>query len=362
MAKSKDKIPSGVLPAADFIRRPAVTIHDVARRAGVSAMTVSRVINDHKYVSTATTEKVNAAISELNYSPNLAARGLHGLVRIGMLYSNPSSSNLGEFLMSAFREAGQIGCQLLIEPTLAHPNGTAAVMKLVEAGVDGIILPPPLCDSTEVLDTVRTAGVASLCFATAEPHSNASAVCIDDFEGARLMTQHLLSLGHRDIGFVLGDPSHSTARRREAGFRAAMAEAKISVRAAWVAQGYYSYRSGLEAAHALLEQRRRPTAIFACNDDMAAAVASVAHGLGIPLPSDLSIAGFDDTPVALTMWPELTTIHQPIAEMAAAAVSLIADQVRRTRAGEDVIVRHRLIGFTLVERASTAPLTAPDRP
>jgi LacI family transcriptional regulator len=362
MAKSKDRIPSGVLPAADFVRPPAVTIHDVARLANVSAMTVSRVINDHKYVSSATSEKVHAAIAKLNYSPNLAARGLHGLVRIGMLYSNPSSSNLGEFLMSAFREAGQIGCQLLIEPTLAHPSGTAAVMKLVDAGVDGVILPPPLCDSTEVLDALRNAGVAALCFATAEPHANASAVTIDDFEGGRLMTQHLLALGHRDIGFVRGDPTHSTARRREAGFRAAMSEANVAVHPEWVAQGYFSYRSGLDAARALLEQRHRPSAIFASNDDMAAAIASVAHGLGLSLPQELSIAGFDDAPVALTVWPELTTVHQPIAEMAAAAVALIADQVRRTRAGEDVIVRHRLVGFTLVERASTAPLAATDKP
>src|SRR5258708_9373340 len=125
MAKSKDKIPHGVLPAADFARRPAITIHDVARHAGVSSMTVSRVINGHKYVSTATSDKVNAVIAELNYSPNLAARGLHGLVRIGIVYTNPSSSNLGEFLMSAFREAGTIGCQLLIQPTLAHPTRTA---------------------------------------------------------------------------------------------------------------------------------------------------------------------------------------------------------------------------------------------
>ena len=355
MAKSKDRLPQGVISAADFPRRPVVTIHDVARVAGVSAMTVSRVINGHKYVSAAMHDKVNTAIAELNYSPNLAARGLHGLVRLGILYSNPSSSNLGEFLMGAFRQAGEIGCQLFIEPTLAHPTGVAAVMKLVEAGVDGIILPPPLCDSSEVLDELRTAGVATLCFATAEPQASASAVAIDDFEGGRLMTRHLIGLGHRDIGFIQGDPAHSTARRREAGFRAAMEEVGLKVPAKRVARGFFSYRSGLDAARQLLEVAKRPSAIFASNDDMAAAVATVAHGLGLVLPKDLSIAGFDDAPVALTVWPELTTVHQPIAEMAAAAVELMADQVRSTRAGADVIVRHRLIPFSLVERASTAP-------
>jgi LacI family transcriptional regulator len=163
------------------------------------------------------------------------------------------------------------------------------------------------------------------------------------------MTQHLLDLGHVDIAFVRGDPEHSTAQRREQGFRDTMAAAGLAVRDDYVADGGFSYRGGLEAARRLLGLRRRPSAIFAANDDMAAAVSAVAHGLGLSIPADLSIAGFDDTPVATTMWPELTTIRQPIADMAASAVLLALGM---GRPGGDAVTQVEA-KLTLVQRAST---------
>ncbi|NOW48439.1 LacI family transcriptional regulator [Novosphingobium sp. SG751A] len=335
-------------------RKGAVTIHDVARVAGVSSMTVSRVMNDHPHVSKATRAKVMATVEAMNFSPNAAASSLRSALKIGLLYSNPSSSNLGEFLMGAFRQAGESGCQLMIEPSSAHPDGLSAVNKLLGMGVDGIILPPPLCDSPDVLERLMQTGVPALGFATAEPRPDTPAVMVDDFAGARLMTEHLIALGHRDIAFLRGDPMHSTARRREAGFRAAMREAGLAVRPEWVAQGYFTYRSGMDAAQQLLGQESRPTAVFASNDDMAAGVSAVAHGLGLNIPGDISIAGFDDTSVATTIWPELTTIHQPIAEMSSSAVAAITELVRRRRAGESVPIRHDVIAIRLVERASTS--------
>jgi LacI family transcriptional regulator len=337
----------------DVSRNGPATIYDVARVAGVSSMTVSRVINDHRYVSAATRAKVMATIQELNFSPNAAASSLRSSLKIGLLYSNPSSSNLGEFLMGAFSQSVDSGCQLMIEPSSAHPDGVSAVSKLLSMGIDGIILPPPLCDSAEVLDRLVQAGIPALGFATAEPRADTPAVLIDDFAGARLMTEHLIALGHRDIAFVRGDPLHSPAIRREAGFRSAMEDAGLEVRPAWVVQGLFTYRSGLDAAHQLLEDDERPTAIFASNDDMAAAAAAVAHGLGLAIPGDLSIAGFDDTPVATTIWPELTTIRQPIALMSSSAVALITEQVRKRRSGGPAPVRHDVIDFTLMHRAST---------
>jgi LacI family transcriptional regulator len=337
-------------------RRSPVTIYDVARAADVSAMTVSRVINDHKYVSAATREKVWAAVNALNFSPNLAARAARsGMLRIGALYSNPSSSNLGQFLMGAFQQSAESACQLLIEPSPAEVDAAEALDKLMVAGVDGVILPPPHCDSDQLLDTIERAGLVALGFATAAPNHRASSVRIDDFGGARRMTQYLIDLGHRDIAIILGDPLHSPAQHREAGYRAAMAEAGLVVPPGRLVQGLFTYRSGLEAAHALLDGEDRPTAIFACNDDMAAGASAVAHGLGISIPRDLSIAGFDDTPVASTIWPELTTVHQPIAEMAARAVAILTDQVRRMRAGEAFEAQHELAYFEVITRGSTAP-------
>jgi LacI family transcriptional regulator len=339
-------------------RRSAVTIYDVAKAAGVSAMTVSRVINDHQYVSDTTREKVWAAVSELNFSPNLAARAARsGMVRLGALYSNPTSSNLGQFLMGAFQQSAEVGCQLLIEPSPPEVDPVEAVKRLADAGVDGVILPPPLCDSEPVLDRVDETGLVALSFASATPSKRTSAVRIDDFNGARAMTRYLIEIGHEDIAIILGDPQHSPAQHREAGYRAAIAEAGLKVGRGRLLQGYFTYRSGLEAAQQLLDTGDLPTAIFACNDDMAAGALAAAHGAGIKIPGQLSVAGFDDTPVATTVWPELTTVHQPIAEMAARSVNILNEQVRRIRAGEKVDPLQEIARYEIVARASTAPPT-----
>ena len=342
-------------------KRSAVTIHDVARLAGVSSMTVSRVVNGTK-VREPLRVKVEAAIHDLNYVPNLAARAARsGAFRIGVLFSNPRSSNLGDFLMGAFSQSGRDGSQLDIEPTASHENPIDAVRALIERGVDGMILPPPLCDSLEALDLLWQAGLPAVSFATADPRSHSSAVLIDDFEGARAMTRHLLVLGHRRIAFIRGDPRHSPALRREEGFRAAMAHAGLQIEPSWLIPGDFSYRSGLDAGHALLDrpEGERPTAVFASNDDMAAAVAAIALGQGLRIPTDISIAGFDDTPIASLLWPQLTTIHQPIAEMASAAVEIMSDTLRQKRVATGTAVanvRHQIAPFELKERGSTGPV------
>jgi len=335
-------------------RRPSVTLHDVAKHAGVSSMTVSRVINDYPFISEAARAKVLKSIDELGYRPNAVARATRtGVAQVGVLYSNPNSSNLSAFLMGAFRKAGEIGCQLLIEPTAAHPTPARAVVKLIEAGVGAVVLPPPLCDDPRILKLLAAAGVEPVSFTTARPSPGVTSVAIDDFAGAAMMTRHLIELGHVDIAFIRGDPSHSTATRREEGFRATMAQAGLAVPDDYVVEGAFTYRSGLAAASQLLGLRRPPSAIFACNDDMAAAVSAVAHGLGIAVPTELSIAGFDDTPVASTIWPQLTTIRQPIADMAATAVELAAGLARRDADG-DRARKHILADLTLVVRQSTA--------
>jgi len=352
MAESPDPARRSGEPG--FVKRSTITIHDVAAHAGVSSMTVSRVMNDQKYVSAAMRDKVKAAIAELNYSPNLTARSLSASVRLGVLYSNPRSSNLGDFLMGAFRQAGTSGAQLLIEPGSGDVHELAGIERILATGIDGVILPPPLCDSDMVSELLAEAGVIALAFATAAPRAAMSAVSVDDFYGAQLMTRHLIEYGHRDIVFVRGDPQHSPSHRREEGFRAAMAEADLAVPAERVVDGMFTYRSGIEAARQLLDGPTRPTAVFASNDEMAAAVSAVAQGKGLRIPDDLSIGGFDDAPVASTVWPELTTIRQPMGDMAAMAVMLLSDQVRRARAGEVVEIIHQVIDVSLVARQSVA--------
>lgn len=331
------------------------TIYDVARVAGVSAMTVSRVMNGNTHVSDITREKVTAAIESLNYQVNTAARAARiGTLGVGLLYSNPSSAYMSAFLVGAMDQCSQSGGQLILERCEDLRSQRSAIAKLIASGADGILVPPPLCDSRSALKQLDEIGMPTVAIATGRPVAGVSAVRIDDYEGAYAMMRHLLSLGHKDIAFIQGDPKHTPAQLRYKAYQDAMAEAGLPVRPERVAPGLFTYRSGLDAARQLLAQPTRPTAIFASNDDMAAGAMAVAHGMHLLVPEQLTICGFDDTPVATTVWPELTTIHQPIGDMARAAVDLLVEQIRRRRAGEPALVQHKLLPFTLVTRESAA--------
>ncbi|MES1985833.1 MAG: LacI family DNA-binding transcriptional regulator [Pseudomonadota bacterium] len=335
----------------------APTINDVAKHAGVSPMTVSRVINDEQTVRPTTREKVKASIAALNYSPSVAARSLAGgeETRIGLLYSNPSSSYLSEFLMGSLDQAARSGVHLVVEK-FGDDMSVAAVMQQLKSGrISGIILPPPLCDSQEMLDALAKAAIPAVAVATGRAPSDMLAVSIDDFQAAYEMTQHLITLGHSRIGFIKGNPNLSASDRRFEGYRAALTEAGIADDPSLCAQGYFTYRSGLDAAETILDRPNRPSAIFASNDDMAAATVAVAHRRGMDVPSDLTVCGFDDTPLATTIWPELTTIHQPIGEMSRVAVEMLVREMRgRPKPGADTAETHVMLDYSLVRRQSDA--------
>lgn len=335
-----------------------VTIHDVARHAGVSSMTVSRTINGTKFVRPGLREKVLASIEALNYSVNQSARNTRvgsSSPRIGILYSNPSPSYLNEIMLGGLQQGSRTGSQLLLEECGGLASQKTALKKLLAAGVDGVILPPPLCDSRQTLNLLKSERVMALALATARPMEEVSSVRIDDYQGALAMTRHIIKLGHKDIGFVKGDPTHTPSDLRYVGFVAAMEEAGLTIDPSKVVPGLFTYRSGLAAGEKLLKRADPPTAIFASNDDMAAAVMAIAHGMGIKVPEMLTVVGFDDTPVASTIWPQLTTVHQPIVALGRAAVAIMAEQIMQARAGEAPNPVHQLMKFTLVERASAAP-------
>jgi LacI family transcriptional regulator len=170
------------------------------------------------------------------------------------------------------------------------------------------------------------------------------------------MTRHIIGLGHRRIGFVVGNPNQAASAQRLDGYRAALIDAGIVFDDALVVQGLFTYRSGLDAAEKLLDLHDRPTAIFASNDDMAAAAVAVAHRRHLDVPTALTVCGYDDTDFARSIWPELTTIRQPIADMARAAVELLVSKIRARRAGKDEPNRETILDFTLVKRGSDAPV------
>jgi LacI family transcriptional regulator len=334
-------------------KRGPATIADVAKRAGVSPMTVSRVVNGEASVREATRQKVNAAIAALSYTPNQAARRLAGskLIRIAILYSNPSAGYLNELLVGALNRAGLGHLQLVVQKCEA---GEEEAKELIDNGIDGIILPPPLCDSRALLDLVAKTSTPAVAVASGAPDKRICAIGIDDYRAALEMTRHLIALGHVRIGFIAGHPNQTASARRQAGFRAAMKEAGLAIPDELVAHGTFNYRSGLDAAEILLRADPRPTAIFASNDDMAAATVAIAHRVGLDVPGDLTVAGFDDAALATTIWPELTTVRQPIFDMAGAAVDLLVKQIRAQRENASEKCEHVLMDFSLIRRQSDA--------
>jgi len=331
------------------------TISDVAARAGVSPMTVSRVINGEGNVRAKTRETVNAAIAALNYAPNPAARSLAGAgaTRIGLLYSNPSAGFLSEFLLGSLEEASRRDVQIVVEKCELGHHELAVAQHLIEGGIDGVVLSPPLSETGGVIDLLAKAGVPAIAVATSIQSGDMFTIGIDDRQAATMMTQHIIDLGHRRIGFVAGDPNVSATARRFEGYVAAMDDAGIPFDPQLVTAGLFTYRSGLDAAELLLDLDEPPTAIFASNDDMAAATIAVAHRRGIDVPGDLTVCGFDDTTLSTAIWPELTTIHQPIADMARAAVDLLVSAIRHP--ADARAIRQHTIDFTLIRRQSDAP-------
>ncbi|KQS05369.1 LacI family transcriptional regulator [Sphingomonas sp. Leaf357] len=346
--------PAGRRPRAGS-RGP--TVSDVARLAGVSPMTVSRVINSEPNVLPPTRDKVLTAIATLGYVPNPAARSLAGgqQCRIALLHANPSAAYLSEFLMGSLAQASLVDLQLVVEHCDLSDAPQALVRRLSAHRVDAVLVPPPLCDDAELLAALLAAGLPMAQIATGRPVAFAHAVTIDDERAAYAMTAHLIALGHRRIGFIAGAVDQTASAARRAGYDRALAEAKIPADPDLAVQGDFTYRSGLSAAETLLALVQRPTAIFASNDDMAAAAVAVAHRHQLDVPADLSVCGFDDTAMSTTIWPEITTIHQPIADMARQATALLTETVRGRPAAGDPDVQHVRLDFEVICRASDGP-------
>jgi len=334
-------------------RKPP-TIREVAARAGVSVMTVSRVANKQSWVSPQTRARVEKAIADLNYAPNASARALAGGEdrRVALLYRNTTTSAyLGELLLGGLDEAAKHHLHLVVELCETDAAVEDIIAQILQARVSGVIVPPPLCDWDELAQALSRHGIPWVAIAPDESRGM-MVVAIDDRQAAGEMTRHLIDLGHRRIAFIQGNPQHRSSARRLEGFRAAMTAQGLPVEEDYIVEGDFSYRSGLEAAAHLLSLETPPTAIFACNDDMAAATITIAHQRQINVPADLTVCGFDDTPLAAAIWPTLTTIRQPIRDMSRAAMTLLAEAMK---GGDELDVKGLAqLNCSLIRRQSDA--------
>lgn len=327
-----------------------MTITDVARVAGVSVATVSKVINDRYGVARPTAERVRSVIDELGYESSIVARSLRshrtGLIGVLVAEFEPFSVELLKGLSAAARNSGY---QLL-----AYSGGGSvesqvgwerrSLSQLSGTLIDGAILVTP----SVVGDGYRIPVVA------VDPHTGPTdlpTVDSDNFAGAQAAVGHLIKLGHRRIGFLGGRPDLESARRREEGYRQTMAAAGLPVDPALVRAGEFRMESTERPARELLGGVDRPSAIFAANDLMAIQVLQVARSIGLRTPQDLSVIGFDNIPEAAAATPGLTTVAQPLNAIGQAAMQLLLGLLR----GEELPQRHIQFATELVLRESTAP-------
>lgn len=337
-----------------------MTIYDVAAKAGVSIKSVSRVLNNEPNVSSVLRAKVEEAASSLGYRRSLSARSLAGAsssliavlvdadLTIEHWKSGRGSDYLGRLEFGALMQARQVDYHLMVE-LVDHnsPDLERDLMALLNSiRPEGVILTPPNSDNAMVMDVLDATGTPYARLGPEAAFDRGYCIEMDERRAAYEMTRHLIDLGHSRIGFVTGPIAYGASRRRLAGYQDAMAEAGLEIKAQWVVEGDFTFKSGTVAIDRLHQVAPEITAVFASNDDTALGVLQGAARLGLSVPADLSIAGFDDSPGAGFSTPDLTTIRQPVAEMAAAAAQRLIPPLRRLLKedlSERVIVAHDLI-------------------
>ncbi|MBO9708320.1 MAG: LacI family DNA-binding transcriptional regulator [Caulobacter sp.] len=330
-----------------------VTIKAVAARAGVSAMTVSNVFNQTGKFSRETRDRVLAAIEELGYVPNSAARRLVDATaaRVGLLYAGVDSMFLDGVLAAAAVASAERGLQLLARKVESPEDALEAARALQRSGADALLVLPPFDTALSGSPGFRALGLTVAAIATAAPLPDMFTVRVDNRAASRAATELLIAKGRRRIAVIAGPQGHSDSIERLKGCRDALAAHGLPLPDAWVIEGRFTFESGLAAAERLLALPVPPDAIAAANDDMAAAALWAAHRRGLVLPRDLAVTGFDDTLLATRVWPPLTTVRQPIERMTGRALELLLDALRRRR--EDVRPIDVMEDYALVERAST---------
>jgi LacI family transcriptional regulator len=326
-------------------------------------MSVSRALNNGPHVSHEIAARVKRAARELNYVPNHAARRLvqrQQSHNIAFLFDTPNAAVLGEMVSTGFTEAASSNAELVFIKVGPDREPAKIRKTLGDLGIEGVILSPPLCDDVRLQRAVGGAGIRLVAIGTDDRDSPHSTVGIDNARAAYRLTQHLLELGHRRIGFIGGPTRHRSSAGRRAGYESALIEYGVAPDPALQWEGEYTYASALAAAGLALSSHPRPTAIFAANDDMAAAVISVAKRRGIAVPDSLTVCGFDDSEIAQIVSPQLTTVSQPVGAMARWAVRQLVDELSALARGDEAEVRKLVLNHTLVHRDSDAPLTSAD--
>jgi len=345
-------------------RKREATIKDVALEAGVSPMTVSRVVNMKGNVKQATAERIQRAIAKVDYRPNIGARRLSGgrTYQILMIFNNPNVTWTAKLLIGMMHACRNIGYHLLIEgvgdyegDTIGLPIDYEEITKLLDPSrIDGVILPPPICFDRRLLEIVREKAVPCVRIAGTPAQDIQLRVSIDNFAAAYELANYFISEGHENLAIIKGPGDYVASALRFEGFSASIRDHGLKLSPSNIQTGNFDVQSGNECARELLRLKDRPTAIFASNDEMAAGVLSAAQESRIRIPEELSVAGFDDAPIARSVWPKLTTIRQPLRAMGEKSVELLESYIRQINNESDETVQSNvLLDYELKVRQSS---------
>lgn len=331
-----------------------VTINDIARISNVSKKTVSRIINKSPMVSAETRKRVEAVIAQYGFQPDPRARALafRKSFLIGLAYDNPSPQYVVNMQRGILDVLMTTDYQLVLQPVdRTVPGYRDEVCKFFERHrPSGIIMPPSVSEDEELAERLRDLGCDYVRIAAMELDEPYRMIRTQDAEGAAQAARHLATLGHKRIAHIHGPRSFRSAHERLYGFRNGLAEFGLELSAELTQEAGYTFETGVQAADNLLSKSNRPTAIFAGNDEMAIGIYTSARKAGLRVPEDLSIVGFDDTPMASRIWPQMTTVKLPIREMGREAARRLLDQLggHSTRLTKEFIPE-------IVVRRSTAP-------
>lgn len=333
----------------------SATLDDVARQAGVSAKTVSRVVNGERSVHPDTRQRVLRAIEHLDYRPNLHARGLSGAhaYTIGLVYDNPNAYYIIAMQQGALAACDDLNFGLQMRPVNSRSPALAEDLRdfVHRSRLSGLVLTTPVSERVTSLQRLAAYRIpfVRIVSAARDPRDEFPCVYVDDRDAAFAITTHLLQLGHVRIGFLRGGRHHHASAERFRGYKDALRNYGIPLRKELVIEGDYVFDDGFRGARRLFDLAEQPTAIFGCNDEIAAGALAAAQSTGLNVPYDVSIAGFEDSPFSRHSWPPLTTARQRADLIVERATRMLIARIRN-----EIVVDE---GFhpELVVRGSTAP-------
>ncbi|WP_440053413.1 LacI family DNA-binding transcriptional regulator [Pseudoalteromonas sp. T1lg65] len=318
-----------------------VTINDVAKLAGVSMKTVSRVINKEPSVRQKTYDQVMEAVKALNYQPNIAARNLAGTssFAIGLVYDNPNAYYVIDMQNGVLSRCKDEGYELIIHPCDSTADDMEEEFRTMikRSRLAGLVLTPPLSEQQKIIDLLDELGILYVRLLSGRSedaeHSASNCIFVDDYTAAYEITEHHIAHGHHNIAFVLGDKEHKSTSERLAGYLDALKAHDIALDESLLFQGTYSFESGVQGAKSLLANNNEKgiTAILGGNDEVAAGALFAARLMNIAIPEQLSISGFEDSPFSRQTWPKLTTAHQANNVISEHAARLLFSKARGNR-------------------------------